>query len=162
MFDPRATGEGLTTNLAVKKPEGAQVGSLTMKGEGTPRNKIALNKGDLMGVLATIVTGTDPNLNNVLITDNEKDLFDTPGERTAIADAVETRFKSLYSAFVEGLEYVDADGADTINLKWLTEPGMCLFGDLSRMLPMAPQVRTGLVGPFSGRTRAFITDSNGP
>ena len=128
MFDPRATGEGLTTNLAVKKPEGAQVGSLTMKGEGTPRNKIALNKGDLMGVLATIVTGTDPNLNSVLITDNEKDLFDTPGERTAIADAVETRFKSLYSAFVEGLEYVDADGADTINLKWLTEPGMCLFG----------------------------------
>ncbi len=128
LFDPRATRTGLTTTLAVKNPEGAQVGSLTMKGEGTPKNKIALHKDGLKDVLSTIATGTLANVSDVLVTDNEKELFNTDAERIALANAVETRFKSLYSAFVEGLEYVGSDGANTINLKWLTDPGQCLFG----------------------------------
>ncbi|MCH8990346.1 MAG: hypothetical protein IIA44_01155, partial [Acidobacteria bacterium] len=128
LFDPRATGTGLTTTLAVKNPEGAQVGTLTMKGEGTPKNKIALNKPALLTVLKAIADGTAANVNNILVTDNEKALFDTADERVAFALAMETRYKSLYSAFAEGLEYVAADGANTINYKWLTAANSCSFG----------------------------------
>lgn len=119
--DPDTFDRDVQTTLSVRTPDDELVDTLLTKGDASPKFKINVNKSELQSVLAQIASGGDGNVNYILVTANERALFDTAAEQQAIADAVEVGLRDRFSQLSQGIEIVDGVGPDNaITVGWKT------------------------------------------
>ena len=129
-FDPTTAGEDRKGELTITTPDGKDVPDrIQLLGDATPKFKINANKAGLEATLKAIADGTAANLRNHLITATEKAMFDTAAEREAISKAVMEGIADRYSGYPGGVEVVNANGADTVQITWTTTANAGLFGD---------------------------------
>ena len=130
----------LAAGVFVETEEGEQVGSLVMRGQAEPKNKLVFNAWGLQGeptgsfydALDRIVTLAE-NENNAtcqpddwevhpaLVTQRELEIFNEPIKRSELLVALERRFQDelLGPELMQGLEWsYQADPKNAVTLSW--------------------------------------------
>ena len=165
VFDPTVSQKQITTTFQVISPDNKPVGDpLTVRGDGTDRQKIFVNKQGLIDDLKQIFDGNanQANIIESLVTDTEKKLFATPNDRNMLANLVETRIKDHFAAFAAGVEFVDVAGPDTTQLNWTTTPVYGRNGGSFDSNPNAIEKflgidnKTSIMDVFNGKTSTAV------
>lgn len=89
LFDPQAVGNALTGTADILTPEGDIAGTLELRGDGTPRIKLDINKAQLKARLEQNIsdaTTAGSDVSPILFTPSERALLDTDEERDAFVD----------------------------------------------------------------------------
>jgi hypothetical protein len=118
VFDPQATSSAkvpFTSPVQVKTPTGAVAGTLTLRGEATPKQQININKAQFLSAMKAILadaTAVGGDVSPVLFTEAERAIFPDDAAINAFADDLATAVIAKFAGVSAGIEL----GSDTYSI----------------------------------------------